>query len=1079
MALQARDEVHSDSDDGYVPRVPSPPFPPARPAGDVYSHLDPDDSDSPSDVELDPVDDEDHHDLSDIPDRVGDFALVRKISLKTTPRIRVAKWQSEKSGLTVYWADVPDLVASLATTVVTEVFDSSGVPHTAEHLTFTASEHYPWSNVLDSIANRLLTQGTNAATANDNTTYTVESASEEGMLEILPVYLDHILFPLITPESFVTEIYHVNGKGEEGGTVFSEMQGREGNPDDVMALAQQQSLYNFRNAYRYETGGMLPHLRNLTLEKIVDYHEKTYVPQNVHVVVLGRSIDPERLLETISRTTERDLAAAGLARGPRPHGWIRPLVESTTAEYEPVLERDKVEIVKYGDNDTSTGTVTITWIGPRCHDFVLSLALEVLGDYLVGSDTSVLRKHFVEVPDPACSDMSFDVAFRNPLILTLSLVSVAQDRLSDLDRWIKTTLKMICVNRSQFDMDRVKTLLRQRVIMMERMLEQTPSSYASEGILEDILYGTEDGSTLTKTFSDFKLLHKLTKWERDDWVDLLEDWLVERHSVTLIGTPSPELLKANADADARRLRKTREKYGPVGLASLQKKLEAAEDANHHPPPDSLVRRYAVPDVSRADWIEGDVARSNGVGRGRETCHGAAQDAVNRDGGVLPIFVQFDDYESNFVTVSLFLHGPPLPIVALYIDTLFSMPVENADGTVLGWQDVSRKLDALFSSCVAESLNEGILASLTALKEDYGQAVSWLARILYDSKFDVDRLKTLVRNKVQTLPALKEDGAGVASAAVSKMCYEKASFRHPVNMLEQIDYFPRVLDRLEKEPKAVVAELEALAASLLDPRAMRVSVRGSVVDLEGPSSTWLDCFEPIKPFPISDLGRVWRPRELLSKIGQKPSGEASVYRIDNSQSTYLEAQSRAPDWTHPDFAALEVATSVLSQTNGLLWQVTRTAGLCYGSSVSNLIEAGFVSLSIYRSPDVIAALAAIRKLITSIVAGAVEVSELDVEAAKSQLLYAQIEDQRTADDAAMASFTNVVILGRPQKWAQRYTAEVEHVTVADVVRVVDTWIAPLVDSKRSIIGASASTEKEKDVVVGLEKLGYQVVARHFS
>jgi len=45
------------------------------------------------------------------------------------------------------------------------------------------------------------------------------------------------------------------------------MQGREGSKDDTIALAEKQSLYNFNNAYRYETGGMLPHLRNLTLKK--------------------------------------------------------------------------------------------------------------------------------------------------------------------------------------------------------------------------------------------------------------------------------------------------------------------------------------------------------------------------------------------------------------------------------------------------------------------------------------------------------------------------------------------------------------------------------------------------------------------------------------------------------------------------------------------------------------------------------------------------------------------------------------------------------------------------------------------
>lgn len=68
----------------------------------------------------------------------------------------------------------------------------------------------------------------------DNTTYTVNSACEGGMLQLIPVFLDHILFPSMTPELFTTEIYHVDGKGEEGGVVFSEMQGREGSPGDVL-----------------------------------------------------------------------------------------------------------------------------------------------------------------------------------------------------------------------------------------------------------------------------------------------------------------------------------------------------------------------------------------------------------------------------------------------------------------------------------------------------------------------------------------------------------------------------------------------------------------------------------------------------------------------------------------------------------------------------------------------------------------------------------------------------------------------------------------------------------------------------
>jgi Zn-dependent M16 (insulinase) family peptidase len=52
-----------------------------------------------------------------------------------------------------------------------------------------------------------------------DTTYTVATAGEEGFLSILPVYLDHILYPTITDAGFVTEVHNINGKGEDSGVV--------------------------------------------------------------------------------------------------------------------------------------------------------------------------------------------------------------------------------------------------------------------------------------------------------------------------------------------------------------------------------------------------------------------------------------------------------------------------------------------------------------------------------------------------------------------------------------------------------------------------------------------------------------------------------------------------------------------------------------------------------------------------------------------------------------------------------------------------------------------------------------------
>lgn len=57
-----------------------------------------------------------------------------------------------------------------------------------------------------------------------HTCYTITTAGQEGFFQILPVYLDHILFPTLTESGFETEVHHINGEGEDAGVVYCEMQ---------------------------------------------------------------------------------------------------------------------------------------------------------------------------------------------------------------------------------------------------------------------------------------------------------------------------------------------------------------------------------------------------------------------------------------------------------------------------------------------------------------------------------------------------------------------------------------------------------------------------------------------------------------------------------------------------------------------------------------------------------------------------------------------------------------------------------------------------------------------------------------
>ncbi|KAG8964011.1 hypothetical protein FRC03_002295 [Tulasnella sp. 419] len=205
------------------------------------------------------------------PESYGNFDLTQRVKLDYAD-ISVQKWVSRETGLSVVHLDYESPIVKGYFVVPTEIFNDSGCPHTLEHLVFLGSQKYPYKGVLDSLANRAFSTGTNAWTDTDHTAYTISTAGQQGFLQLLPVYIDHILYPTITDAGFVTEVHHINGNGEDAGVVYAEMQGREQTPGDLMALKSQRLFYPPSSAYKSETGGLMEALRVLTAQdKPSDY----------------------------------------------------------------------------------------------------------------------------------------------------------------------------------------------------------------------------------------------------------------------------------------------------------------------------------------------------------------------------------------------------------------------------------------------------------------------------------------------------------------------------------------------------------------------------------------------------------------------------------------------------------------------------------------------------------------------------------------------------------------------------------------------------------------------------------------
>lgn len=194
------------------------------------------------------------------------FKLVSSAKINGT--IPVNKYKSESTGVTLVLAAVEGPVVNGYFVIATEAMDDDGLPHTLEHLIFLGSEKYPYKGVLDMLANRCFASGTNAWTDTDHTCYTMTTAGKDGFLELLPIYLDHVLYPKLTDSGFITEVHHVTGDGEDGGVVYCEMQGTENTGETISNVQLCRAVYP-NNGYSSVTGGILLNLRTSTTNEKV------------------------------------------------------------------------------------------------------------------------------------------------------------------------------------------------------------------------------------------------------------------------------------------------------------------------------------------------------------------------------------------------------------------------------------------------------------------------------------------------------------------------------------------------------------------------------------------------------------------------------------------------------------------------------------------------------------------------------------------------------------------------------------------------------------------------------------------
>ncbi|MCG8412381.1 MAG: insulinase family protein [Bacteroidales bacterium] len=220
------------------------------------------------------------------------FKLVKKKFVKEV-NANCLYFIHEKSGARLLKIDAEDANKLFSMSFKTTPDKDYGTPHIIEHSVLNGSESFPVKSPFDILTKGSLNTFLNAMTGPDFTTYPVASMNEKDYFNLMHVYLDAVLKPLLhvddrifKQEGWHYELDNIDGDIVYKGVVYNEMKGSFSNPERELWYQTYKILFP-DNTYGVSSGGYPLSIPKLTIEHFRNFHKKYYHPSNGFILLYG------------------------------------------------------------------------------------------------------------------------------------------------------------------------------------------------------------------------------------------------------------------------------------------------------------------------------------------------------------------------------------------------------------------------------------------------------------------------------------------------------------------------------------------------------------------------------------------------------------------------------------------------------------------------------------------------------------------------------------------------------------------------------------------------------------------------
>lgn len=197
------------------------------------------------------------------------------------------------SAAKLIWLANADKELSFSISFSTPAADDSGVFHILEHSMLCGSKRYPVKEPFTAMLKTSMQTFLNAFTGADYTMYPVATANEQDLLNLMDVYMDAVLNPLLVddPNIFKQEGWHYSCKGDAAslgisGVVYNEMKGALSVPVRRALDACRRVLFE-GGTYGWNSGGDPSCIPGLDYEAFIDAYRRHYRLDNAIITLYG------------------------------------------------------------------------------------------------------------------------------------------------------------------------------------------------------------------------------------------------------------------------------------------------------------------------------------------------------------------------------------------------------------------------------------------------------------------------------------------------------------------------------------------------------------------------------------------------------------------------------------------------------------------------------------------------------------------------------------------------------------------------------------------------------------------------